>query len=75
MKDENKDLFIGIKELRNCSDDQLKDVIFEAKRDMHEIIHQSMHGNKVMDKKPHRRGALKKQIARCETILMERMRL
>ena len=72
MKDENRELFLEPEALRGCTDEQLENVISEGEQRIYEIRQQSMHGNKVDIKQPHQIKALKKQIARCKTILRER---
>ena len=71
MRDENKELFIPMSELRQCSDEQLQDVIDETKQNLETIRHQSaIMGTPTAQH--HRIRGSKKLIARCNTILRER---
>lgn len=72
MKAENRELFLSPQDLRLCTDKELRDVIKDSKQRINDIRNQSLYGNKIVIEKPHQIKALKKQIARSETILRER---
>jgi ribosomal protein L29 len=73
MRKENEELFLSIEALRECTDSQLEAVIVEAQQRQYEIINQSMHGNQIDIEQPHQLKALRKQIARCNTIMNEKI--
>jgi len=72
MKDENRELYLKTEELRACSIKELQAVIEDSQQRLLEIRHQSQ---LRPNPKPHQIKALKKQIARCETIIKEKMQI
>lgn len=69
MRDENKEVFIPAKDLRECTLPELRAVIFEAQQNLHRLRHRK-------ELTPHLKSHLfkgyKKLIARCKTIFRER---
>ena len=73
MKDENKEVFIPVADLRESSDDELQTVIDETQKKLLEIREQSSYGLRSSNvEKPHLVREYKKLIARCKTVLRER---
>ena len=72
MKDENREVFLSIEDLRDTPTEDLKDVIFETKQKLLRIREQSLCcGRAMIAKKPHLIKGYKKLIARCKTLLRE----
>lgn len=72
MRDENKEVFVPVADLRESTPDELRAVIAETKQKLLEIREQNSYGRKFEPPKPHLIREYKKLIARCETLLREK---
>jgi ribosomal protein L29 len=70
MQTVNKEVFIGAEDLRECTIEQLQEVIEETKQKLFELRRISAEMNRV--DKPHLFAGYRRLIARAETILREK---